>query len=344
MFVQSNDWFFAPDPAGIELFDVDGRPIGGFDHSREVTDQILLFDAGTETDQTLGEGADQASRQAGPDTGDDDSDPTVRLVDRPASDYISVLIEPGEGGAFDVTIESDSSMALVPTPLAPGVYAAHGPEAALFTVGEADPGQGLEALAEDGDPALLTDALGSLTGTVTPLAPGAWAVHGPEIRLYELGSPDAGLGLEALAEDGDAAPLAEALGGADAVEFAGAFTTPDGAAEAGPALPGDSYSFEANLGDAEQLSFATMFVQSNDWIFATPAAGLGVDQLDGDITDQLVTIDVGTEADQRPGFGTDQAPRQSGPDTGADDPDDRVRVVEGIDLTRDLRVTVEAMS
>ena len=64
MFVQSNDWFFAPDPAlGIALYDDEGAPISG-----DVTDQILVWDSGTEVDQEPGTGADQAPRQAGPDT------------------------------------------------------------------------------------------------------------------------------------------------------------------------------------------------------------------------------------------------------------------------------------
>ncbi|MGI9613601.1 MAG: spondin domain-containing protein [Acidimicrobiales bacterium] len=336
MFVQSNDWFFAPDPAGIELFDADGQPIGG-----DVTDQIFVFDSGTEIDQTVGEGADQAPRQAGPDTGDDDTDMNVRLVDRSAADYISVLVEPGADGTFDVTIKNDSSMALVPTPLAPGVYAAHGPDATLFTVGAPDDGLGLEALAEDGDAAPLAASLATLTGTTTPLAPGAWAAHGEDVALYTLGSADVGLGLEALAEDGDPSALAEALGGIESVAAAGAFNTPVGASEPGPALPGDAYSFEATVADGQRLSFATMFVQSNDWIFATPSEGLTLDELNGDITDRLVVVDVGTEVDQRPGFGADQAPRQNGPDTGAADPDDQVRPVDGRSAGRYVRVTVE---
>lgn len=38
--------------------------------------------------------------------------------------------------------------------------------------------------------------------------------------------------------------------------------------------------------------------------------------------------DAGTEADQEPGLGADQAPRQAGADTGADDPDNTVRLAE----------------
>ena len=217
----------------------------------------------------------------------------------------------------------------------------HGPDAALFAVGAADDGNGLEALAEDGDAAPLADHLATLTGTTTPIAPGAYAVHEASVALFELGAADAGLGLEALAEDGDPSSFGDGLGSLDGVSHSGVFNTPDGATEPGPVLPGSSYSFEVPLIDG-RLSFATMFVQSNDWIIATPAAGLDLAGLDGDISDQLLVVDVGTEIDQRPGFGADQAPRQSGPDTGADDEDDTVRLVEGRSAERYVRVTVSA--
>ena len=336
MLVQSNDWFFAPRPEGIALYDDDGNPISG-----DVTDQVYVFDAGTEIDQPLGEGADQAPRQAGPDTGDADPDNTVRELDRSARDYVAVVVEPLGDGLFEVTITNDSQMALVPSPLAPGVYAAHTGAVSLFTIGEADGGNGLEGLAEDGDAAPLAEFLGGVTGTTTPLAPGAYAAHTDEVAFYELGTPDARLGLEAIAEDGDPAAFADALGGLDAVGHSGAFTMPVGADEPGPLLPGGSYTFEVPVTEGERLSFATMFVQSNDWIIATPEGGLDAASIDGDISDQLVIVDVGTEADQTPGVGADQAPRQAGPDTGDTDPDDTVRLVEGRSAERYVKVTVE---
>ncbi|MCP5035694.1 MAG: hypothetical protein GY939_28175 [Actinomycetia bacterium] len=338
MFVQSNDWIFAPDPAGINLYDASGDPVSG-----DVTDQVLIIDAGTEIDQSIGEGPDQAPRQSGPDTGDDDEDGTVRLVDRDAADYVAVTLSPGADGQFDVRIENVSDMAVVPTPLAPGVYAVHHDDTVLFELGEVDAGDGLEALAEDGDPTGLTEHLADLTGTTTPLAPGAWvATTSEDVTLFELGEPDNGMGLEALAEDGDPSMLNDALTGADGVGHNGVFTTPDGGSEPGPVLPGSSYSFVVPVAEGERLSFATMFVQSNDWIFATPEAGLELSGLSGDITDELIVVDVGTEIDQEPGFGPDQAPRQAGPNSGADDPDSEVRIVEGRDAALHIRVTVEA--
>ena len=48
----------------------------------------------------------------------------------------------------------------------------------------------------------------------------------------------------------------------------------------------------------------------------------------GDVSDQVTIWDTGTEANQWPGVGPDQAPRQAAPQTGADDPKDQVRNVD----------------
>ncbi len=321
--------------SGVFAVPADGTPVSG-----DVTAQIFTFDAGTEADQAVGEGADQAPRQSGPDTGAEDPDRTVRSVDRDASNYVGVLLTPGDDGRFDVRVENVSAMATVPSPIAPGVYVVHDQTVSLFEIGRADPGNGLEALAEDGDPSALGSYLAASTATTTPIAPGVWATHDGSVALFELGAPDAGLGLEALAEDGDAAELGEAVGSVDGVAHSGVFNTPVDAVEPGPALPGDSYSFEVPVGNG-RLSFATMFVQSNDWIFATPPRGLALQGLDGDISDRLLVVDVGTEVDQPPGFGADQAPRQSGPNVGADDDDPDARLVADRSAARYIKVTVE---
>jgi hypothetical protein len=64
-----------------------------------------------------------------------------------------------------------------------------------------------------------------------------------------------------------------------------------------------------------------MFGQSND-LFYAPKEGMALfDQqnkpLQGDITRTLVLWDAGTEVNQEPGAGPDQAPRQKAPNTGA---------------------------
>ncbi|MBW4632625.1 MAG: spondin domain-containing protein [Iphinoe sp. HA4291-MV1] len=64
MFGQSNDWFYAPDGAGITLFDADGKPM-----SSDITSQIILCNGGTEVDQEPGIGSEQGPRQKAPNTG-----------------------------------------------------------------------------------------------------------------------------------------------------------------------------------------------------------------------------------------------------------------------------------
>ncbi|WP_267639910.1 spondin domain-containing protein [Haloarchaeobius amylolyticus] len=73
MFVQSNDLFYAFEPTGIPLFE-DETPISG-----DVTDRLLLWDAGTEENQEPGAGPDQAPRQSGPDTGPAEDGPVRRI-------------------------------------------------------------------------------------------------------------------------------------------------------------------------------------------------------------------------------------------------------------------------
>ncbi len=63
MFVQSNDWFYAPGPKGIALFE-NGRPIAG-----DVSAAFRLWDAGTEVNEPAGEGMYQAPRQKGKNMG-----------------------------------------------------------------------------------------------------------------------------------------------------------------------------------------------------------------------------------------------------------------------------------
>ena len=110
------------------------------------------------------------------------------------------------------------------------------------------------------------------------------------------------------------------------------FNTPVGATEPGPALPGNSYETTFTAMPGERLSFASMFVQSNDLFFAPDEYGIPLyDQqgnaLEGDVTDFVSLWDAGTELNEPAGTGENQAPRQTGPNMGASDPDNRVRKV-----------------
>ncbi len=323
MFVHSNDYFYGPDPEGLELFDDEGEPLQG-----DITDRISLWNAGTEVDEPLGSGANQAPRQSGPDTGLADSDPTVRRVTDAVvvEDVIAVNLSVTNTNRFtlriaDVSDDStlDAGEETLAVPLAPGVFAVHGDGYSLYEEGSADRGEGLEALAEDGDPSILAEALVDATGLHTPFAPGVYAVHEDGHPLFDEGEADRGEGLEALAEDGDPSGLHAALEGA--VLSSGVFDTPSGADGPGPLLPGDAYVFEIEARVGDRLSFASMLVQSNDLYIGTGEAGIELfDSADrpreGDVTDALALWDAGTEMNEAPGVGIHQAPRQQGPDTG----------------------------
>lgn len=179
----------------------------------------------------------------------------------------------------------------------------------------------------------------------TPIAPGAYAVHTSMDTLFVEGQADRGEGLEALAEDGDPSALAASLAATATVSSAAVFTEPDSGSEAGAALPGSSYSFTFEGIPGDYLSFATMFVQSNDWFFSPPSSGIslfdGDVPLDGDITTAIALWDAGTEVDETPGEGPNQAPRQSGPNTGGSQ-GAPITAVVGYDGTISVSITVGA--
>ncbi len=333
MLAQSNDLFFSPDAAGIALYDADGNAISG-----DVSDQIQIWDAGTEVNQPIGEGDEQAPRQAGPNTGADEMGvvQAVSALDDglsypTASDIISVSLTAGDMGEFTVRIDNVSGDSMYATPITPVVWLVESHDSdmmmddmmmmhgALFTDGMADYGYGLESLAEDGDPAMLAAVLGG-GDFATPLAPVVWKVHEDmmgEGVFFNNGEADRGVGLEATAEDGDPAMLAESVEGA-------AQAVPDGADGPGPAFPGSAYSFSFEASVGQSLSFVTMFVQSNDLFFAPDENGIALfddmgHPVEGSVTGHVDLWDAGTEVNQEPGVGADQAPRQAGPNTGADE-------------------------
>ena len=334
MLAQSNDLFFAPDEAGIALFDDDGNAISG-----DVSDQVDLWDAGSEVNQPIGEGDEQAPRQSGPNTGADEmgvvqlvSDLDDGLAYPAASDIVSVTLTAGDMGEFTVRIENVSGDSMFATPITPIAWLVESHEmmmddemmmsGALFTSGHPDFGYGLESLAEDGNPATLAQVMGG-GDFATPLAPVVWAIHEDMMGVgvfFTTDEADRGEGLEALAEDGNPAVLAESLGDTNH----GVQAVPDGADGPGPAFPGSSYSFSFEASAGDHLSFATMFVQSNDLFFGPDEEGIALfddmgHPIEGRVTRQIDLWDAGTEVNQEPGVGADQAPRQAGPNTGSDE-------------------------
>ncbi|NNE35482.1 MAG: hypothetical protein HKN13_09605, partial [Rhodothermales bacterium] len=363
MFVQSNDLFYAPEPSGIPLFDDDGNPNIG-----DVTEHVFLWDAGTEVNEEPGVGVNQAPRQSGPDTGIDENGSIVRIDDGVAdaagyrypnvSDVIRVEISHGVMG-FRVAIKNVSTglvtvNGLVPIPFAPGGFAVHAPDVLFFEPNlTATPG--LEAIAEDGNPTIAAEELSSLTGITVPLSPGIFAVHDAEVTLFKGWDP-APAALEPLAEDGNPGPYADALSGTPGVRAFGIFNTPSGASGPGPLLPGGEYAFEFEAETGDYFSFATMYVQSNDMIYAFGNDNASIalfneagEPKTGDLTAYISQWDSGTEHDEEPGVGANQAPRQLGPNVG--ETEDRILVfVDGRndgysypDAASIIKLTLEAI-
>lgn len=172
--------------------------------------------------------------------------------------------------------------------------------------------------------------------TAVPLSPGAYVVHAESGVLFESGAA-ASEGLERLAEDGTPGTLAASFGEGEmemGMAHGGAFDTPVGASSPAPLTPGDAYEFEFEGGADARLSFATMFVESNDLFFAPEPAGLALfsdgEPVSGDVTDRVALWDAGTEVNEEPGAGPNQAPRQSGPNTGEAE-NGAVRLVSDVD-------------
>ena len=186
----------------------------------------------------------------------------------------------------------------------------------------------------------------------SPFAPGVWVLHSEAGPIFTTGEADRGYGLEALAEDGDPAALAGSLAGMEM--HAGVFNMPVGAHGPGPLLPGGAYEFEVTASpETPYLSFATMFVQSNDLFIGPDDMGIALFDMDGmamsmemhDVTASLLLWDAGTEANEEPGAGPNQPPRQSAADTGPADGMATVHVVDDgfsyPDVAALVKVTIE---
>ena len=323
MFVQSNDLFYGFGEAGLALYDGNGDPVTG-----DVTGMVELWDAGTEVNEEPGVGPNQAPRQSGPNTGDDENG-TVELIQDindgftyPTTNTILKISIAHDGGTeFTVTLENVSGSATLPTPLAPGVWVVHDENVQLFAAGEASP-EGLEGLAEDGTNQTLADNLAADTGYFSPFAPGVFVIHESGMPLFIDGQADFGDGLEALAEDGDPSVLDTPLKSLNGVKTNGIFNTPTGASGPGPLLPGGTYTFTFEAEEGDYLNFATMLVHSNDLFYAFDDAGLALfnngTAISGDVTSQIELWDAGTEVNEYPGAGNNQ-PARGGANSGADE-------------------------
>jgi hypothetical protein len=178
-----------------------------------------------------------------------------------------------------------------------------------------------------------TDFYGSdtATGGQIWITPGAYAVHTGDNPIFTAGEP-ASVGLEAVAEAGPPTGfpgqpgLVDELPEVDRVSSVGAFTPSDtvedpndpmGAVPGAPPIaPGGAFEVEMTASPGQRLSFATMYVPSND-LFLAPESAIQLwpedgEPVQGDVTDAVGLFDAGTELNGQPGVDTTGAPAQGG--------------------------------
>lgn len=213
----------------------------------------------------------------------------------------------------------------------------------VFAGGKKKPQKFKVVIENIGDP----NGLAAADGSRYPfaLSPGFYLVSKRNIALFTEGKK-ATKALEAQAEDGNPKMLlTEALHSAGA-GIGGIFNRPVGVDGQAPILPGGSYHFTFSATPGMKLNFAAMFGQSND-LFYAPASGIELfvkgQPLTGDVTDKLMLWDAGTEVNQAPGIGADQAPRQKSPNMGSDENGRVGKVADGYsypNVREVLRVTI----
>jgi len=335
MLAATNDLFYGPGAEGIALYDENGDPISG-----DVTDQVYLWDAGTEVNEEPAVGPNTVTNQPGPDTGVVENGNVLRIEDvtnGEAFDYpavnevIRVSIMHIDGTEFKVTIEDlptahlSTSDGDKPAPVSPGVWVVHNGENPLYTEDMPDLGQGVEHIAEDGNPMDLGNYVADHTGVTYPASPGVWVVHNQGAKaLFTEGSDDYGDGIEAIAEDGNPSELGGNLGSLDGFVDGAVFNTPAGESGPGPITPGKSYTFSFDAKPGENLSFATMLAATNDVFFAPADTGIalfdsGGNPISGDVTGMIYLWDAGTEENEQPAVGPNTVTNQLDKNTGVDE-------------------------
>ncbi|MCC7307528.1 MAG: spondin domain-containing protein [Acidobacteria bacterium] len=180
------------------------------------------------------------------------------------------------------------------------------------------------------------------------LSPGLFIVNHKKQYFFDEGKR-ADMALELQAEDGNPETLSKKLLTKVGSINMGVFNTPAGADKPGPLLPGNVYEFSFAGTEGMKFNLIAMYGQSND-LFYAPRQALDLfdnngNPLNGDITDKLLLWDAGTEVNQAPGFGDEQAPRQKMANTGKAEKGVVQLVKDGFNYpnTKDvLRVTITA--
>ena len=180
------------------------------------------------------------------------------------------------------------------------------------------------------------------------ISPGAYSIHrGSGNPLFKIGTYAGHTGLEAQAEDGNPEMLILVASHHAGVLTNGTFKHPAGADMPGPVTPGAAFEFEVRATPGAHLFITFMFGQSNDLFFGNE---MGLDLFDkdgkpfsGDVTSQFGLWDAGTEVNEEPGIGPNQAPRQKSPNTGTTEKKKVGPVKDGFtypNTTDVLRITI----
>jgi len=152
------------------------------------------------------------------------------------------------------------------------------------------------------------------------ISPGAYSLHrGPGNPLFTVGSYSSEA-LRSQAEDGNPDLLVNLASHHAGVRLSEVFNTPVKEMKPGPVGPGGAYEFEVTATPGAHLFVTFMFGQSNDLFYGNEKAialfdGAGK-PVSSDITSQFGLWDAGTEVNEEPGIGPNQAPRQPRPHTG----------------------------
>lgn len=165
-------------------------------------------------------------------------------------------------------------------------------------------------------------------------APGLLIVHSPDLVLFEPGQASLWPGLQDMTEDGNNAPLIRDLQNHASVAYIASYANQDEDYKDTPLEPGASVEHTLVAEPGSLLTFVTMFGQSNDIFVATSAPVTLFDDeespLVGDLAAHMALFDGGTELNEEPGVGPNQAPRQPLPNTGPDE-NGVVTIVDGTD-------------
>ena len=194
------------------------------------------------------------------------------------------------------------------------------------------------------------DGISGVNGQKYPfaLSPGLFYVNHKRTYFFDEGKR-ADAALEAQAEDGSPELFSKKLLTKVGSVYMGVFNMPAGSNTPGPILPGGVYEFTFTAAEGMRLNLITMYGQSNDLFFA-PKTALDLfdtngEPLTGDITNKLLLWDAGTEKNQAPGFGDEQAPRQKMANTGTRENGVVSLVKDGFEypnVTDVLKVTITA--